>query len=61
MTRALSNEEDSPMGRLIGPPENLFYRLSMPEDVTAVIVFLCLPGGRQIIGQTVHAGHSTVI
>jgi NAD(P)-dependent dehydrogenase (short-subunit alcohol dehydrogenase family) len=44
-----------------GPLENLFHRLSMPEDVAAVIVFLCLPESRQITAQTLHPSAGAVV
>jgi NAD(P)-dependent dehydrogenase (short-subunit alcohol dehydrogenase family) len=44
-----------------GPLENLFHRLSTPEDVAAVIVFLCLPASRQITGQTIHTSAGAVV
>jgi NAD(P)-dependent dehydrogenase (short-subunit alcohol dehydrogenase family) len=44
-----------------GPLENLFHRVSQPEDVAAAIVFLCLPGSRQITGQTIHTSAGAVV
>jgi NAD(P)-dependent dehydrogenase (short-subunit alcohol dehydrogenase family) len=44
-----------------GPLENLFHRLSMPEDVAAAIVFLCLPESRQITAQTLHTSAGAVV
>jgi NAD(P)-dependent dehydrogenase (short-subunit alcohol dehydrogenase family) len=44
-----------------GPLENLFHRLSTPEDVAAAIVFLCLPGSRQITAQTIHTSAGAVV
>jgi NAD(P)-dependent dehydrogenase (short-subunit alcohol dehydrogenase family) len=44
-----------------GPLENLFHRLSMPEDVAAAIVFLCLPASRQITAQTIHTSAGAVV
>jgi len=41
--------------------ENLFHRVSQPEDVAAAIVFLCLPGSRQITGQTIHTSAGAVV
>jgi NAD(P)-dependent dehydrogenase (short-subunit alcohol dehydrogenase family) len=37
-----------------GPLANLLRPVSEPEDVAAVIGFLCLAGARQITGQVVH-------
>jgi NAD(P)-dependent dehydrogenase (short-subunit alcohol dehydrogenase family) len=44
-----------------GPLENLFHRLSMPEDVAAAIVFLCLPASHQITAQTLHTSAGAVV
>lgn len=44
-----------------GPLENLFHRLSVPEDVAAAVVFLCLPGSRQMTGQTLHTSAGAVV
>jgi NAD(P)-dependent dehydrogenase (short-subunit alcohol dehydrogenase family) len=61
MTRALGDDEALQRVASSGPLENLFHRLSMPEDVAAVIVFLCLPASRQITGQTVHTSAGAVV
>jgi NAD(P)-dependent dehydrogenase (short-subunit alcohol dehydrogenase family) len=55
--------EPATLQRLVeqGPLENLFHRLSMPEDVAATIVFLCLPESRQITGQTIHTSAGAVV
>jgi NAD(P)-dependent dehydrogenase (short-subunit alcohol dehydrogenase family) len=44
-----------------GPLENLFHRVSLPEDVAAAIVFLCLPASRQITAQTLHTSAGAVV
>jgi NAD(P)-dependent dehydrogenase (short-subunit alcohol dehydrogenase family) len=44
-----------------GPLANLFQRVSMPEDVASAVVFLCLPGSRQITAQTIHTSAGTVV
>jgi len=44
-----------------GPLENLFHRVSQPEDVAGVILFLCLPASRQITGQTIHTSAGAVV
>ncbi len=61
MTRVLGNEEALLRVASSGPLENLFHRVSLPEDVAAAIVFLCLPGSRQITGQTIHTSAGAVI
>ena len=45
-----------------GPLANLLQRASLPGDVADAILYLCLPGSRQITGQTIHlsAGAVTV-
>ena len=44
-----------------GPLANLVQRVSEPEDVAAVIAFLCLPGSRQVTGQVVHTSAGVVV
>ena len=61
MTRALGDAEALQRVASSGPLENLFHRVSMPEDVAAAIVFLCLPASRQITGQTIHTSAGAVI
>ncbi|MBV1879844.1 MAG: SDR family oxidoreductase [Pseudomonadales bacterium] len=56
----------APMGDLdkaasSGPLENLFHRVSQPEDVAAAILFLCQPSSRQVTGQTIHTSAGAVV
>jgi NAD(P)-dependent dehydrogenase (short-subunit alcohol dehydrogenase family) len=44
-----------------GPMANLLHRVTEPEDVAAVIVFLCLPASRQITGQTLHPSGGFIV
>ena len=44
-----------------GPMENLTHTVSEPDDVAAVIVFLCLPASRQITGQTIHPSAGFIV
>jgi NAD(P)-dependent dehydrogenase (short-subunit alcohol dehydrogenase family) len=44
-----------------GPMGNLLRRLSEPEDVAAVIRFLCGPESRQLTGQTIHTSAGAVV
>lgn len=44
-----------------GPLANLLRRVSEPEDIAAVIGFLCLPAARQITGQVIHASAGAVV
>ncbi|MGE0383139.1 MAG: SDR family NAD(P)-dependent oxidoreductase [Gammaproteobacteria bacterium] len=44
-----------------GPISNLLARISTPEDVAAVIVFLCLPASRQITAQTIHTSAGAIV
>lgn len=60
MTRAMG-EETFQRAVSSGPLENLFHRPSQPEDVAEAIVFLCLPGSRQINAQTIHTSAGAVI
>ena len=61
MTRALGDAETLLNLASSGPLENLFHRVSQPEDVAAAILFLCLPGSRQITGQTIHTSAGAVV
>jgi NAD(P)-dependent dehydrogenase (short-subunit alcohol dehydrogenase family) len=40
---------------------NLFRRVSEPEDVAAVALFLCLPDSRQITAQVIHTSAGAVV
>jgi NAD(P)-dependent dehydrogenase (short-subunit alcohol dehydrogenase family) len=44
-----------------GPLANLLHRVSEAEDVAEAILFLCLPGSRQITGQVLHTSAGAVI
>jgi NAD(P)-dependent dehydrogenase (short-subunit alcohol dehydrogenase family) len=44
-----------------GGMENLFHRVSQPEDVAAAVLFLCLPGSRQITGQAIHTSAGNIV
>jgi NAD(P)-dependent dehydrogenase (short-subunit alcohol dehydrogenase family) len=44
-----------------GPMENLLHRVSQPEDVAAAILFLCLPGSRQITAQALHTSAGNIV
>ena len=44
-----------------GPLANLLHRVSEPEDVAAVIHFLCLPESRQMTGQVLHTSAGLVV
>jgi len=59
--RAFGTEAE--LDRLVseGPMANLLHRASRPEDVAAVIVFLCLPASRQITGQTLHTSAGSIV
>lgn len=61
MTKALGDAEALQKAASSGPLENLFHRVAQPEDVAAAIVFLCLPGSRQITGQTIHTSAGAVV
>ena len=61
MTEVIGNAEALQRVASSGPLENLFHRVSQPEDVAAAIVFLCLPASRQITGQTIHTSAGAVV
>lgn len=61
MTRPIGDAEALLNIASSGPLENLFHRVSQPEDVAAAIVFLCLPGSRQITAQVIHTSAGAVV
>ena len=54
MTHMIGNESDFQKVVTEGPLSNLLNRPSRPEDVADAILYLCLPGSRQITGHTIH-------
>jgi len=44
-----------------GPIANLLQRISEPEDIAAVALFLCQPASRQITGQTLHVSAGAIV
>ena len=61
MTRVLGDAEALQRVASSGPLENLFHRVSQPEDVAAAILFLCLPSSGQVTGQTIHTSAGAVV
>lgn len=61
MTRVLGNAEALEAAASSGPLENLFHRVSQPEDVAAAVLFLCIPASRQVTGQTIHTSAGAVV
>jgi NAD(P)-dependent dehydrogenase (short-subunit alcohol dehydrogenase family) len=61
MTRGIGDAEALQRVASSGPLENLFHRVSQPEDVAAAVLFLCLPGSRQVTGQTLHTSAGAVV
>ena len=61
MTRVIGDAAALEKVASSGPLENLFHRVSQPEDVAAAILFLCQPGSRQITGQTLHTSAGAVV
>ena len=61
MTQVIGDAEALQKVASSGPLENLFHRVSQPEDVAAAIVFLCLPASRQITGQVIHTSAGAVV
>jgi NAD(P)-dependent dehydrogenase (short-subunit alcohol dehydrogenase family) len=44
-----------------GPIANLLHRISEPQDIAAVALFLCQPASRQITGQTLHVSAGAIV
>ena len=61
MTQALGDFAALQRVASSGALENLFHRVSQPEDVAAAVLFLCLPGSRQVTGQTLHTSAGAVV
>ena len=61
MTQVIGDAEALQRVATSGPLENLFHRVSQPEDVAAAILFLCVPASRQITGQTIHTSAGAVV
>lgn len=61
MTREVADDEQLREMVTSGPLENLFQRVSQPEDVAAAILFLCLPASRQVTAQTIHTSAGAVV
>lgn len=61
MTREVGDDEQLREMVTSGPLENLFQRVSQPEDVAAAILFLCLPASRQVTAQTIHTSAGAVV
>lgn len=61
MTQVLGDAEVLQRAASSGPLENLFHRVSQPEDVAAAILFLCIPASRQITGQVIHTSAGAVV
>jgi NAD(P)-dependent dehydrogenase (short-subunit alcohol dehydrogenase family) len=60
-TRAFPGDGELDAAVVAGPLANLLGRVSEPEDVANVIVFLCLPASRQITAQAVHTSAGAVV
>ncbi|MEZ4334358.1 MAG: SDR family oxidoreductase [Myxococcota bacterium] len=61
MTASIGDEAEFTKVIAEGPLANLLGRASQPEDVADAIVYLCLPGSRQITGQTIHTSAGAVV
>lgn len=61
MTATIGDEAEFAKVIAEGPLANLLGRASKPEDVADAIVYLCLPGSRQITGQTIHTSAGAVV
>ena len=60
MTHMIGDESDFQKAVSEGPLANLLNRPSRPEDVADAILYLCLPGSRQITGHTIHTSAGAV-
>ncbi|MCL6442874.1 MAG: SDR family oxidoreductase [Alicyclobacillus sp.] len=56
-----TDDEDLKRKVSLGATANLLKRVSRPEDVAAAVLFLCLPGSRQITAQTVHVSAGAIV
>lgn len=61
MTKGVGDEAAFDAAVKDGPLANLLHRAAEAADVAEVIVFLCLPGSRQITAQTVHTSAGLVL
>ncbi len=61
LQQGLRTEEEMSAAVRSGPLANFFGRVSEPDDVAATVVFLCLPGSRQITGQVVHTSAGVIV
>lgn len=55
------DDEQLAKAMVSGPMSNLLQRPSEPEDIAAVVLFLCQPGSRQITAQTIHVSAGAII
>jgi NAD(P)-dependent dehydrogenase (short-subunit alcohol dehydrogenase family) len=62
LTPMVQGRGDFPVEDLVksGPLANLLGRISLPEDVASVILYLCRPESRQITGQAIHTSAGAV-
>lgn len=61
MTATIGGEAEFAKVIAEGPLANLTGRASEPEDVADAIVYLCLPGSRQVTGQTIHVSAGAIV
>lgn len=61
MTAGIGDEAEFAKVIAEGPLSNLLGRASRAEDVADAIVYLCLPGSRQITGQTIHTSAGAIV
>jgi NAD(P)-dependent dehydrogenase (short-subunit alcohol dehydrogenase family) len=60
MSQSIGDEADFQKAVTEGPLSNLLNRVSRPEDVADAILYLCLPGSRQVTGHTIHTSAGAV-
>jgi NAD(P)-dependent dehydrogenase (short-subunit alcohol dehydrogenase family) len=62
MTQVIGNAEAlQRVAPRVGRWRTCFHRVSQPDDVAGVILFLCLPASRQITGSTIHTSDGAVV
>ncbi len=60
MTHTIGGEADFKRAVSEGPLANLLGRVSQAEDVADAVLYLCLPGSRQVTGHTIHVSAGAI-
>lgn len=61
MTASIGDDENYQLAATTGALANLLHRASEAEDVSNVIIYLCLPESRQITGQVIHTSAGQIL